>query len=460
MVWSSIESTDQGANDVITATSGNNVILGGEAVDMITTGSGNDVLLGDNGVVGRGFAYTAEGIAYSNFYDVLTHYDAVNGGDTITTSGGSNWIIAGGNADTVNGGSGNDHILGDHGRLFRDSGLVVRVMESKVFDIIGANDVINGGTGGVDFIFGGYADDIITGSTADRNVLFGDTAVAVFEILVPTVFDLSSPVPLVRNGDDSWSKTADTAPGRQPRTLTSFHSQNIWSTDPANGGEDEIYGGRTDDIIVGGAMHDFTSANTTDRGNILQGNRGNDIIVGTNAYIQRDAAQTVLRIETIFEQYGSNDRINVATGLRPEASRGQNILIGGTGDDIIHGSWENISQTIVGDNAVVVRADGTNNANDVWTQHPEWGGRDILIGSRAGDLILGGTGGTDDTAIDNVFGDYTVSGGQLRVDVDDHNLAVGQVAYFEFDPVDLNIGILVTMRAMGSTKLLRSAVLS
>ncbi|MGI0501371.1 calcium-binding protein, partial [Limnospira platensis] len=342
---------------------------------------------------------------------------------------------------TINGGSGSDHILGDHGRLFRDSGLVVRVMESKVNDVHGGDDVIFGGSNGLNYIFGGVGDDTITGGTAGKNVLFGDNAVAVFEILVPTTFNLSTPAPLVRNSDGSWSKNSDTQPGRQPRTLTPFHSQHLWSTDPSMGGEDTIFGGRNDDIIVGGSMHDFNTPNSQNRGNTLQGNRGNDIIVGTNAYIQRNAAKSVLRIETIFEQYGSNDRINVAEGLRPEASRGQNILIGGTGDDIIHGGWENLPQTIIGDNAVVVRADGTAYANDIWTQHPQWGGSDILIGSPANDIIIGGSGGNDDTSVANRLGSYTVTSGQLQATISGHGLVVDQVAYFEFTSGTANDGL-------------------
>jgi len=222
------------------------------------------------------------------------------------------------------------------------------------------------------------------------------------------------------------------------------------------GGEDVVNGGSGDDIIIGGTMHNYSSANTQNRGNILNGDQGDDIVIGTNGFITRDNAQVVLRIETLFPEWGSNDRINVGEGLRPTASRGSDILIGGTGDDIIHGGWESVSNILIGDNAVVVRADGSSEANDLWTKDPTWGGSDILIGGPVGDIILGGSGNSDLTGGLNLTGTFRFQNGVLTVTTSNHGLLVNQIAFFDFNSEEANDGLFRVTSVVGDTLTLQA----
>src|SRR5690606_15261512 len=154
---------------------------------------------------------------------------------------------------------------------------------------------------------------------------------------------------------------------------------------------------------------------------------------GSDARIARNSVFAVLRIETIFPEWGGNDRINVGEGLRPTASRGSDIVIGGTGDDIIHGGWENGSNIHVGDCAGAVRADGSAQANDIYTTHPEWGGVDIIIGGPGGDVIIGGTGLRDHYETANLTGTYNYKDGVLAVTAASaHGYVSGQVVYLDF----------------------------
>ena len=155
----------------------------------------------------------------------------------------------------------------------------------------------------------------------------------------------------------------------------------IFTTDSDIGGKDSIDSGTGDDFVLGGFAGDTITAGT-----------GDDIVIGDNGRITRDENDVALRIMSIDPEDGGNDTISGNVGL--------DILIGGFGDDTIYGNDANdtvtdYADTILGDNGMVVRNDGTAWANDIFTTAPGVGGNDTIYGQAGDDILIGG-GGDDD----------------------------------------------------------------
>ena len=428
--------TRGGSDASIDAGAGDDIVIGGKGNETVTAGTGDDIVIGDNGVVGRGFkagvatadewgidrilwdgignyAQTAsvdpETVAPTHtwsadeaFYGIATTYDEYNGVETIYGNDGEDILFGGSLGDTlISGGTGRDIIVGDNGAMERrpsaadvgsisrayfdadgalQTGLLTPVwFASKEGDLYGGGEAkIDGGYDG-DFIIGGIgSDSLIEGGLAD-DVIFGDN-------------------------------------GAVARADGSVRANDFWSTDPSHGGVETIRGGDGADIIIGGSENDYAVTAPGTVGDILSGDGGDDIIIGDNGYITRSDADVVERIRTRslensvnYPRFGGNDTIDVgAAGIGnytsfPTENRGSDIIIGGTGDDTVDGGWEDITDTIIGDNGVVVRTDpaagtnpdGSSVSTDIWTLDPAYGGKDTLYGGAGNDIIIGGTGYAD-----------------------------------------------------------------
>ena len=375
-----------GGSDVtIVSGAGDDVVIGGKGDESIWGGTGNDVLVGDNGTVGRGFAWQGVGA----YYHITTTYDEDNGVDTIRGDAGDDIILGGSLGDALlSGGTEKDIILGDNGTVYRDASLTVLRIESKVSDLLGGDDVTIDGGYGDDIIIAGIGNDgwsgagaVVTGGLGN-DVILGDNGVVV----------RTDP-----NADDD---------------------NDIYSTDPGHGGEDRIRGGEGDDIILGGSENDYAVDAPGSVGDRISGDAGSDIILGDNGYVTRGPGDVVERITSLgivggvnFARYGGNDVIDGNdAGVRPDESRGADIIIGGTGDDEISGGWDESSDVLLGDNGMVVRTDpaaGADDDNDIVTLYPTYGGEDEITGGGGADIIAGGTGYADAYGV----GGDTIHGG-------------------------------------------------
>jgi len=155
---------DDGGNDVITTTTGNDIVIGGFGADTLTTGAGNDTVLGDNGL-----------ISYTNAVPTLietTDTVAATGGDDVIDAGDGNNVVFGGvGNDTITTGSGNDVVLGDNGTVVNDAtGSLVQAITGD--PLLGGNDTISTGDGN-DIAMGGAGNDIVL-SAGGNDILFGD----------------------------------------------------------------------------------------------------------------------------------------------------------------------------------------------------------------------------------------------------------------------------------------------
>ncbi len=154
----------QGADDVIDAGDGVNLVLGGQGNDSITTGDGNDVVIGDNGQINL-----VDGIRREVFSTDTTN--TTGGNDVISLGAGEDQAIAGVGSDQVTNLSGETIIIGDDGLINSDA--TGRYVLAKTGNTtIGGNDTVLGGTNR-DILFGGFGADRLDGQAGD-DILGGD----------------------------------------------------------------------------------------------------------------------------------------------------------------------------------------------------------------------------------------------------------------------------------------------
>jgi Ca2+-binding RTX toxin-like protein len=177
-------------NDSITAGGGNDFVAGGDGNDTLVGGTGVQILSGDSGddtIVFNFQDWYANGgegldtgvLDSTDGYEIdlnLFSFEKFVGGsgsDKIFTSGG-HWM-------EVDGGAGNDVILGtSQGDILRggnDTDLIVGY---------GGNDVISGQNGN-DRLDGDVGNDIVTGGTGNDGFAFGSFGVANYDIVMDFV---------------------------------------------------------------------------------------------------------------------------------------------------------------------------------------------------------------------------------------------------------------------------------
>jgi Ca2+-binding RTX toxin-like protein/acetolactate synthase small subunit len=473
-ILTQVETLDPGVggNDTIAGNDGNDIAIGGFGDDTISGDAGRDVLLGDNGVIVR-----ADGSPQAN--DIYSTDPTFGGKDTIT-GGLDNDIIVGGSGgsdalglggDTLSGNEGDDIIIGDNAYITRNAADVIELIET-IFPSQGGDDVINGNDGN-DIILGGFANDTIQGNLGSDTIL-GDNGKITMPAGVVTRIETTNPL---HGGNDNIQGNEDTDiilggtgddtiagnsgddillgdNGVVVRADGSSQSNDIFSTDPTNGGSDIITGGTGNDIIIGGSGNNDALGLGGDN---LSGNEGDDIILGDNAYITRNALDVVEQIEVLFPDqggddiiagndgndiilggfandaiqgnlgndiiFGDNGKVTRANGVvtriettNPtnggnddiQGNEGSDVIFGGTGDDTIVGGTDTAADILFGDNGVVVRADGTPQANDIFSTDPLNAGKDTITGGLGNDIIIGGSGAdrlTGNAGDDIIVGD-------------------------------------------------------
>lgn len=324
--------------DVITnlnGGAGSDTIFGGVGNDIIFGGGLNDYLVGDaeNGS-GKDIVVGDQGSLNANFL-VAEHSPVDNsaGNDTISGSGGEDILLGGDGNDSIAGDADADIIVGDNGKLTLNQGVVTRIETTNPEN--GGNDTITG-SNGADILLGGTGDDNLSGgSDESADILLGDNGVVVI--------------------NDASEDAND-----------------IFSIFPTAGGKDTIDGGAGNDIAIGGTA-----------GDLLLGFTGADMLLGDHGRITRDNTDSVQRVATTFEDNGGDDTI--------DGNEGADIALGGQGNDNIKGG--NADDILLGDNGVVVRNDGSEDANDIISTSPSSGGSDTITGDEGADIIVGGTVG-------------------------------------------------------------------
>ncbi|HYR33730.1 MAG TPA: hypothetical protein VEQ87_05520, partial [Burkholderiales bacterium] len=381
---------DRGGDDVITAggaATGGSIVLGGFGADVITIGEGSNVVVGDNGFVERDASgvlavESAETDARHAGADIITSHGLSNivlggldsdiidasqgssiilgdagrvviggnifttqeeqGGDDHITSGATNTILGGAGADTIDLQGGINTVIGDNG-IVRRAGLSVRqVATSETRPEAGGIDTITM-HGGTNIVIGGAGGDAIDGA-GGSNIVLGDNGAANFGY------------------QGRWDIVSDVTTA---------------------GDADDIKGGE-DNIILGGYGAD----------RIFLG-RGVNTVVGDNGVVSRvanaigTAGVTAVVTSDTTPDSGGADIVDIQGG--------DNIVVGGVGEDRITIAAGGGTNIVLGDNGAV------NVGGTIASRLDQLGGRDVIkvgtdaVGDDAVNTVLGGFGADDIT---------------------------------------------------------------
>ena len=262
-------------NDVLIGSSADNALSGGPGDDLIKGGGGNDTLAGgpgnDNLQGGDGNDQLSGGPG-NDFLDGGPGADVLDGGDgtdtvdysgrtqpvSVTPDGVANDGEAGEgdnvtNVESINGGSGNDYLVGD-----------------------GGNGVLNGGDGNDLLDSGGGSDTIIGGPGLDTVTYASRTA--------PVTVDLAAGTADTVGEHDSLQGIEGVTGGSGDDTILGDGGSNILDGGPGNdtidgrGGDDQLFGGPGNDTLDGGPGNDTLDGGPGD--DTLHGGDGSDTLNG------------------------------------------------------------------------------------------------------------------------------------------------------------------------------------
>ncbi len=306
IVLASIQTTVDGVggNDTITTGSGDQIVFGGPGSDKITTGSGSNIVFGDDGRLDWGSA-NGQPIVL----DAISTDESDGAADTITMGSGPNIVIGGAGGDTISGGTDTNIVLGDSGAVYGVAGnpdpfgsLPITVgMVQTTAPGIGGDDTITVGSGSAIVMGGTGNDDITTGT--NTSFIFGDDG------YITWVGSIYNPENLTWPGQNTDPSDIDL----------------VASTDPTDGGNDNITIGAGRAIVVGGGGADHITGGTGT--NIILGDDGRIFSAGANTNPFGQLPITLGMVETTDPGFGGNDVIQTGTGSA--------IVMGGTGDDQI-----------------------------------------------------------------------------------------------------------------------------
>jgi len=316
-----IETTDFtfGVGDSIFGDGGNDIVMAGDGADTLFGGADHDILVGDHGTADYVDGALDSVISTSRY---LEYNDLIHGGE------GDDEVLAGEGDDEVWGDEGSDVLFGDHGLLtFRENFLLRGESHSP---LIGGDDVIHGSEGG-DYAAGQMGDDSVFGEAGD-DVLYGDSAYfSFYNDRIPKHVSEHTPrlggSDLLEGGEGDdvmaggWLD--DVLRGDEGEDVVfgdhfqGFYKEDgkrdeIYSTSPDLGGNDDIEGGDDNDILLGGAGADY-----------VKGEGGDDILFGEHGRIRY--------VDGVFDSVEE----------MPANGDGPDTLVGGDGDDTFYGDgWD------------------------------------------------------------------------------------------------------------------------
>jgi hypothetical protein len=430
----------------------------GDSLTVIQGGGGNNTLIakgggGPNSALVLAGSTTQDGVFYDSSTSNITGWarsfnDPGNnilnasadpnpvilyggpGNDTIYGGAGGDWIAGGSGANTIYGGTGNDNILGSDGFNLNPAyetpiNKYEGVLESQVI----ANNIAVP----------------IRLSAALASLTTSRPVQVLLQVSAPPSGSTYPDADLLTAGNNTIYGGAgnkiivgnlgviDQLPAVQS-ILTTGQVISVTSTAPGDYGNDSIYGyesyygvGAGNDVILGGSGSD-----------LIYGATGNNIIIGQDGEVIYSTPGELLLISSIDPSYGNSNTI-FGSHLK-----GNDVIIGGTGNDTITGSVAG-NDVIIGDNGEVEYWGLNQNPGQIETitsLYPANGGSNSITGGNGDDVIIGGignqliTGGTGNNIIIGQDGlvTYTAAGGSLGQL--GNNLAVIESADFGYSGGD------------------------
>lgn len=267
---------------------GNDTLLGGEGHDVLDGGQGDDRLMGDLG------------------------NDALQGGD------GNDWLDGGAGYDKLEGGSGDDTLIGGEGNDYLDGGAGRDTLQGG-----DGTDTLVGGAGD-DFLAGGKGNDRLDGGSGANRYLFakGDGHDVIVDAYDEVVTIYVSELPLdelvFRRAGNDLFVTFQGSPGDQ-LTLSGLFRDEV----PLSG--IRLQHGEGQETLINPAQLRLLTLDGTEFSDVIQGFSGDDLIhaLGGNDVV-----------------YGRDGNDSLYGGVGNDTLRGNagnDLLDGGTGNDRLEG---------------------------------------------------------------------------------------------------------------------------
>ena len=386
-------------NDLVAgdSSSDGNLFDGGPGDDLIFNSSKQDYLLGGDG---DDYLYPHSGdVALGGEGNDVVYHLSINDFTTVTQlhgqvyadGGAGNDLLLGGlDGDALRGAAGDDTLRGENipaGWLARLSDVGVQPWQmvfqpEEVFTSTGGDDYLDGGAGN-DLVVGDGGDDILSGG-ADDDRLFGDDEVGYLVAPGDDVLDGGAGDDMLAAGDGADSLSGGTGLDQL------FGDKGIdvldggGEADTLHGGDgaDELFGGAGDDLLFGDGQNNQSALSTAGGADFLDGGAGNDHVEGG---IGDDALFGGTENDVLFGEDGADSLFGDDGADELQGGVGNDSLSGDAGDDRLFG--QDGADTLDGDegNDALAGNDGTDSL---------YGGigNDILEGGQGNDTLIGGAG--------------------------------------------------------------------
>lgn len=401
------------AGVLLTATAGNDQLVGTGFDDTFQTVGNGDFVDGGNGSDTVVFDGTAgRRVDLENTFIFPENTFTLQNIENLTGGALDDAFYGNFTTNRLLGGGGNDRLFGRGGADLLEGGLGNDLLEGGIGD-----DSLSGGDGD-DILNGGDGNDVILGGAgADRAVGgAGNDSIA---------GEAGADVLYGRDGDDWIDGGGDgdfIAGGAGRDTLL------------GGDGNDTINGGGDDDIIDGGIGNDVINGGSGF--NIINGGAGTDTVTYANSTVAPGFSGVYVDLDSGVTPFGNMESFEVDDDVLSEVENligssgndylagnsGDNVLRGGAGDDILLGRG-GVDTLFGGGGSDIFLFDRTNGGNDKV--------RDFVVGS---DKI---------GIVSDIFGDITAGNIAARLTISaDGSVAANGNAQFTFDNAGAGSGVL------------------
>ena len=427
-------------NDVIASGAGDDTVISGTFIvmgliigdgdDYVNAGTGNDTVYGDNfdpllppaaSQLG-GNDQLIGGSGNDHLFGQSGHDDLEGGLNSDELDGGvGNDELTGGSAgDILRGGDGTDLMFGNDGNDVMDGGadndtMVAGIGDDQLFGQDG-NDFANG-EAGLDLVVGGLGDDQLYGGDSNDKLVGGNHSL-VADAGADTIDGGSGNDLILGDSGTTFPLNATSAVGGNDTIQGGLGNDTIY----AMAGNDFVGGGMGNDVLVLGAGNDIANGDSGD--DSLTGGSGDDFLAGSGGIDQlfgNDGADWLIGgnyaaagdavAETSADTLDGGNDGDILLGDSWSAAApfdlgtegGNDLLLGGGGDDLLAGQAGNDKiQAGAGDDDVFAGGGNDNVNGEAGNDELQGGpgndivrggdGNDELFGSLGNDILLGGDG--------------------------------------------------------------------
>ncbi|WP_316014983.1 hypothetical protein, partial [Roseobacter sp. HKCCA0434] len=387
-------------DDQVTTGGGADLVILGTGADTLSGGAGDNLVLGDSGNI-------THQVGGTDLRFMSSETNTFDGRDTVTLLEGADRVILGGDDDLVAMGGGANWVLGDSGRIDRETGEMSSAASSEDGDdrivVALSGGVASGSNTGADLVIAGTGADEMDLSAGD-NAAIGDSGTIRFAIGAETLISLTSDSNALDGrdtmraleGDDiailggaadraelgagnnraiGDSGLIDVVAGRMEASSATYLDLTPAASTAGDAAADVLIAGIGADILIGGSLADT-----------IQAGDGDNTILGDTGVVTHGAGNVVLTASSTANTRDGIDTVTSGTGSDVVILGGRgDILNAGAGDNVVlgdSGSVDMVARTATTASDSVAGADGITTG----------GGSDIILAGSLNDTISGGAG--------------------------------------------------------------------